>query len=181
MLRYERDSMIPRSTPEFLLDYLDGRLTARMKILDVACGDGDLVGRLRKLSVHSVGVDISFTRALRASLNGWDVVRGDMVIASGILQQTTNPKEALKEWAETLTDDGLLVIMMSNIPAFKRKWLSSTGERWKLVGYRSQFRTIYTRSSFVGCIKDAGLSIEQLIDHPSSEKTDHWIAICRRG
>ena len=41
MLRYERDAMLPRSTPQFLLGYLDGRLEEEMRVLDVACGDGD--------------------------------------------------------------------------------------------------------------------------------------------
>ena len=161
--------------------------------MDIACGDGDLLDQLKKRSVQAFGMDFSPARTLLASLKGREVVQGDMhclpfrpcsfdvIIASEILQQTTRPEQVLREWAEMIRDNGYLVIMMADIPAFRRKWLRSRGQRWKLIGYWSQYQTVYTRSSFVNCIKSAGLCIDQVIDHPASGSPERWIAICREG
>jgi len=193
LLRYERDSLIPRSTPAFLLDYLEDKLSTHMKVLDIACGDGDLLDQLKERSVQAFGMDFSPARTLLASLKGREVVQGDMhclpfrpcsfdvIIASEILQQTTRPEQVLREWAKMIRENGFLVIMMANIPAFRRKWLRSRGQRWKLIGYWSQYQTVFTRSSFVKCINSAGLYIDQLIDHPASGNPEQWIAICRKG
>ena len=191
-VRYERDAMIPRSTPGYLLDHIVEFLRDQMTVLDVACGDGELLDRLGTKSVRAFGMDFSLTRVYRAVSAGRNVVLGDMhslpfrpkhfdlVIASRILQQTGSPEQAIGQWKEVLKDDGALVIMLSDIQAARRKWSHSAGERWKVLGYRSQFRTVYERQRLIDLLESTGLEIERFLELDSSGSAGEWIAICRK-
>ncbi|MEW6740162.1 MAG: class I SAM-dependent methyltransferase [Nitrospirota bacterium] len=194
LVRFERDAMITRGTPEFILDYVGGYLKPGMRVLDIGCGDGYLLDQLKNnYAVQAVGVDYSPTRVFRAIRSGRCVARCDMhslpfrtqsfdiAIASNILQQTLKPCDALKEWASMIKREGLLIIMLGDISDFKRRWITTAGQRWKVIGYSSQFRVTYSKSSLIDAIKDSNLHIEQLIECSIQASPDHWIALCRKG
>ena len=192
-LRYERDAMFPRRTPEFLLEYVDDWLKDSMSVLDIACGEGALLDDLKKRSLRAFGIDISPIRVQRAVSRGRDVVVADMlqlpyrrqsfdlVIASGILQQTSTPDVALSQWTRVLKDEGTLLLMLDDIRTAQRNWLTTPGQRWKTVAYWSQYRVKYDESGLIKVIEASGLHIEKFNVHEhEGHPVRSWVAVCKK-
>ncbi len=101
-----------KSSIRFDLKIIADEVTPKSKVLDVGCGDGELLHYLKKSKkIDARGLEISTENAGLAVAKGLSVVQGDAnidlddypdksfdyVILSDTLQSVTNPAKTLKE------------------------------------------------------------------------------------
>lgn len=118
------------------------RLPKETNILDIGCGAGDLLIRLKELGCNTYGIDIDEITStyLRKTFNlnviNRDVDNGipfssnffDLVIMKHSLEHVHNPDKVIKEVRRIMKSDGLLFIGVPNIDSFvsrltKEKWV----------------------------------------------------------
>lgn len=126
-----------------LLGYWQGtkELTFRTpgRFLDVGCGSGEIVDRMRRSGWDAYGVEINASAAARGRSRGLHISTGtvqranlaaenfDYVRASHSFEHVTSPHETLDEIHRLLKPDGQLLVAVPNVdslPArlFKRHW-----------------------------------------------------------
>ena len=123
----------------WILNLLQPRPGSRL--LDVACGEGDLVGEARTRGVAAYGVDIAHAALWRArqSVSALPVLQGDAmnlpwrdemfnyVTCLGSLENMADPEEAIAEIRRVLVPEGVVCIMLPN-----KYWLGEVLEVvWK--------------------------------------------------
>jgi SAM-dependent methyltransferase len=103
------------------------------KILDVGCGSGADLKKLRDKGWETYGVDISSIAVKHARKLGLDVFSGelneamfpngyfDVIVMKYALEHMHNPLKVLNEAHRILRDDGLLVIGVPNINSMEAK------------------------------------------------------------
>ncbi|MGB9715902.1 MAG: class I SAM-dependent methyltransferase [Thermodesulfovibrionales bacterium] len=110
-------------------------------VLDIGCGAGELLLRLKELGCNAYGIDIDemTSKYLREVMNlnviTCDIENGtsfqsdffDVVIMRHSLEHVYNPQKVLNEIRRTLKPSGLLLIGVPNIDSFVAKF---TGQYW---------------------------------------------------
>lgn len=95
------------------------------KVLDVGCGDGISLLKLKELDYHAVGIDFNDAKLNLASRNGCTTYNCDMhdmsmfnddtfdiVISSHSLEHSYDPIRALSEFKRVLNQNGTLYIVV---------------------------------------------------------------------
>jgi SAM-dependent methyltransferase len=113
---------------------------AGLHLLDVGCGSGALLGRLKRRGFNATGVDFSAEAAEVAEReNGVKVVVGslqdaafpdesfDIVTLFHVMEHVTNPRHVLAEVARILRPNGTVILQVPNVDSwqckiFKAKW-----------------------------------------------------------
>ena len=116
------------------------RNRAGLRLLDVGCGGGALLGLLKQRGFQVTGVDFSSEAAKVADMeNGVQVVVGsleeagfpdrsfDIVTLFHVMEHVTNPRQVLAEVSRILRPDGVVVLQVPNVDSwqfkvFKAKW-----------------------------------------------------------
>ena len=190
--KYKRDSIIPRSTPTYLMDYIEKYLKPGISILDIGCADGAFLDLFQDKDIKAFGLEYNLERVMRAKELGREVIKGDMhllpyrdnyfeiIIASEILQQSESPKKLIVNWAKKLKNNGVILISLANLKLWKELRKNNLKGRLKSLMYLSQYTKIYEREEFIGLLNDAGLNIIKVSDYPSSSDQKFWIALCKK-
>ena len=103
-----------------------------IRVLEVGCGQGSLLGQLRGSfpSVHFYGIDLSADAIALANAKGLNVRQGgleslageqyDIIIAFGVLEHVPNPKTFLAQVRDLLSDGGEAIVgqPMQNVPSY---------------------------------------------------------------
>ena len=190
--KYKRDSIIPRSTPIYLIDYIREYLKPGISILDIGCADGAFLDLFQDKDIKAFGLEYNLERVMRAKELGREVINGDMhllpyrdnyfeiIIASEILQQSESPKKLIVNWAKKLKNNGVILISLANLKLWAELRKNNLDGRLKSLMYHSQYRKIYEREEFIGLLNDAGLNIIKVSDYPSSSDQKFWIALCKK-
>ena len=55
--KYKRDSIIPRSTPTYLMDYIEKYLKPGISILDIGCADGAFLDLFQNKDIKAFGLE----------------------------------------------------------------------------------------------------------------------------
>ena len=190
--KYKRDSIIPRSTPTYLMDYIEKYLKPGISILDIGCADGAFLDLFQNKDIKAFGLEYNLERVMRAKELGREVINGDMhllpyrdnyfeiIIASEILQQSESPKPLIVNWAKKLKNNGVILISLANLKYWKELRKNNIKGRLKSLMYHSQYTKIYEREEFIELLNDAGLNSIKVIDYPSSSDQKFWIALCKK-
>ncbi len=154
------------------LDWLLDRLDCRpgQSLLDVACGDGTLVGLAQRRGLAAQGVDLSLVALTRAHppLAGGSLVaadgvalpfadrRFDRLTSVGSLEHYVDMSAGLREMARVLREDGRALILVPN--SFGLRWnvlhvwrtgeVHDDGQPIQRYGTRGQWRRLIEAAGF---------------------------------
>jgi 2-polyprenyl-3-methyl-5-hydroxy-6-metoxy-1,4-benzoquinol methylase len=136
-----RHSPENRARQQELLKALAGHSRGR-RLLDVGCGDGQLLRTANDEGWDAVGIDLSETavllchrRGLAASKTDFfdaslDTQRFDVIIMSELIEHVPSPQRFLKRAEELLDADGVLYLTTPNFGSLARRVL---GETWSVI------------------------------------------------
>jgi len=110
------------------------------KILDVGCGAGEFLLKLKKKGLLPYGVELNKQAATKGQQRGLNIHAGilrearfpdkffDIITLNHVLEHVPSPAKTLEELKRILKDDGLLVIAVPNINSlaykiFKSNWI----------------------------------------------------------
>jgi 2-polyprenyl-3-methyl-5-hydroxy-6-metoxy-1,4-benzoquinol methylase len=120
-----------------LAQYANGRT-----LLDVGCGDGQLLQTATEEGWDALGIDLSHAairlcqqRGLRASRTDFfdsslDEQRFDVIVMSELLEHVPSPQRFLKRAEMLLEDQGVLYLTTPNFGSLARRLL---GEAWSVI------------------------------------------------
>lgn len=135
------------------------------KILDIGCGDGKGLLKLKESGWETYGVETSDLAAdyVRRKYN-INVITGtvedavfkdeffDVIILSHVLEHISNPKTTLLEINRILKNGGILVISIPNVDSFEAKTFKKYWTAWELPRHLYHFTptTIYSLLNSTG-------------------------------
>jgi len=137
----ERHSPQNRARQQELLRALAHRTRGR-KLLDVGCGDGQLIETALSEGWNATGIDLSESairicrqRGLSASKTdffdgSFDARRFDVIIMSELIEHVPSPQRFLKRAADLLEPGGILYLTTPNFGSLARRML---GEDWSVI------------------------------------------------
>jgi 2-polyprenyl-3-methyl-5-hydroxy-6-metoxy-1,4-benzoquinol methylase len=151
-----------------------GRREGRAKnvrLLDIGCGNGTLIGILKQRGFDVVGVDTSAEASrVAAEEYGVKVIVGslhdaqfesaafDVITLFHVMEHVTNPHDVLAEVRRVLKPGGALVLQVPNIDSWQFRWF---GARW--YGLDIPRHVIdYTARGIVGLVEAAGFSVKRV-------------------
>jgi len=157
-----------RARQQELLTALAGHTRGR-RLLDVGCGDGQLLQTAKDEGWDAVGIDLAETaillchrRGLTASKTDFfdgslDEKRFDVIVMSELIEHVPSPQRFLKRAEELLDAGGVLYLTTPNFGSLARRML---GETWSVIhpehiGYfeRSTLRKIASEQTRLREIK----------------------------
>lgn len=112
-------------------------------MLDVGCGNGQMMYWAKKRGIDSKGVELNKRTADRAKDYGFEVHNGlledapfqknsfDFIFLGEIIEHITNPKQFIKSCSDFLNQNGLIGITTPNIDCF---WSKTTFLYYKIFG-----------------------------------------------
>ncbi len=130
------------------------------EILDVGCGNGEFLRRMRSLGWSVFGVDPDPTAVAQGQSQGLQIFRGtirdvpssgcyDVITLSHVIEHTLNPVEL---------NTGRLVVSTPNINSLGHKWF---GKYWR--GLETpRHLNVFSPEGFSRCVARAGLSLISL-------------------
>ena len=168
-------------------------VTPDMKVLDVGCGRGDFLARLREIAHCSVyGVDFSPTAvSVARAMHGLDVFEGrleevpysdgffDVVSMWWYLEHDPSPVACLAACRRLLKPNGWLVVAVPNsasIPArvFRDKWFHLDAPRHMGIFCPESIRAIMRRTGFEICRVEYDRSTWGIIHSFEYFMRDRW-------
>ena len=154
-----------RADTDFPLKYLP--IEHRGRLLDLGCGSGDLLGRMRSSGWQAEGVDNDPVAVNAARRNGFTVRMGslhqqrypdasfDAVVMSHVIEHVHHPVELLREVHRILKPARHLVIATPNARSLGHRIL---GPRWPLLDPPRHLQ-IFTPRSLSTLVRAAGFKI----------------------
>ncbi len=136
-----RHSLENRARQQKLLHRL-AVYTRGRKLLDVGCGDGQLLQTAKDEGWDAVGIDLSEGAVLLCQRRGLsafqtdffdpslDARRFDVVVMSELIEHVPSPQRFLKRAEELLDSNGVLYLTTPNFGSLARRML---GEHWSVI------------------------------------------------
>ena len=187
-----------KATLAFLLSFIMAKGTlpyrGNGRILDVGCGGGSYLYRLKQWGWETYGVEPSEAGARQAQSLGLTVHHGtlesarfsdgffDVVRLSNVLEHLSDPKETLREVNRILRQDGLVYITVPNTRSFvfwlfKENWYALDSPR-HVISYSPktlQFLCNVTGFEVAEIDFAAGpFNFVRSVDYFLAEKGQHW-------
>lgn len=142
-----------------------------LKLLDVGCGGGSLIGLLKDRGFRVKGVDFSADAAKVANLeNGVEVIVGsledarfpagsfDIVTLFHVMEHVTRPREVLEEVSRILRPKGTVILQVPNADSWQFKLFKT---RW--YGLDIPRHVIdYPKDAILQLLKDSGFSPKRI-------------------
>jgi SAM-dependent methyltransferase len=157
---------LPMPVWDTVLDLLD--VAPGMRLLDVACGEGELLGCARQRGLEAHGIDLSEVALRKARTHGGHVavVNGealpypdgtfDRVVNFGSLEHYDDPVAGAREMARVLTAGGRALFQLPN--AFGLRWnvmhvwrtgdVHDDGQPIQRYGTRAQWTAVLATGGF---------------------------------
>jgi 2-polyprenyl-3-methyl-5-hydroxy-6-metoxy-1,4-benzoquinol methylase len=110
------------------------------RLVDVGCGNGDLLAFARQLGWHAIGLELDPAAVRAARTAGLDVIEGsyvrlaelkgelDCIICSHVLEHVHDPRDMLVTLAEALRPGGVLLLSLPNAASVVRQYF---GDDWR--------------------------------------------------
>ena len=145
------------------------------KLLDIACGDGQMAKLVEGRGLRYIGLDLSYCGVQSAGRNNGIVGDGallpfpadsfDYITNIGSLEHFINPNRGVKEMSRVLKRDGLALILVPN--AFSLTW--NLLHVWKTGDIASDdgqpIQRFATRGAWKQLLEQNGLVVEHVVGH----------------
>lgn len=136
------------------------------RLLDVGCGNGAFLGRMRELGWQVVGVEPDPVAGRVAQQRGLEVYMGtledtglaeesfDAITLNHVIEHLHNPIETLKVCQRLLRRGGWVVVVTPNVQSLGRRYF---GQAWR--GWHCPHHLyLFSLSSLSSCARQAGFS-----------------------
>ena len=141
------------------------RPAAGGRVLDVGCGSGVLLARMKSFGWETHGIEVDANAVQAARARGLDIRHGqlaecafpenhfDAVHLSHVIEHVYDPKALLRECHRVLKPGGTLVVLTPNTASwghrrFKAAWLNLDPPRHLILFNRRNFRSLAESSGF---------------------------------
>ena len=142
-----------------------------VRLLDVGCGSGTLIGLLKRRGFNVLGVDTSEEASHVAQIEndvavvvgtleqaGFEERRFAMVTLFHVMEHVTNPRRVLAEVVRVLQPNGIVILQVPNIDSWQFRWF---GAKW--YGLDIPRHVIdYSRNAIIRLLSDAGFSVRRV-------------------
>jgi 2-polyprenyl-3-methyl-5-hydroxy-6-metoxy-1,4-benzoquinol methylase len=134
------------------------------KVLEIGCGNGDLLARLSALGWQAHGVEPDAKSAAIANARGLPVIVGefdaqnfepetfDAVIMSHVIEHVGDPVALLRDCRKSLKPDGRLLLLTPNMGSLGHRWF---GKDWMHLDPPRHLH-LFTRDSIALACQQAG-------------------------
>jgi methyltransferase family protein len=158
---------LPGSKRHAKLSVLSLNPTNPGRLLDVGCGNGEFIARMRSLGWHVSGVDPDPTAVASGRSQGLEIFTGtiadvpevaryDVVALNHVIEHVTDPVNLLRECRSRLRPHGgRLIITTPNLESLGHRWFK---KYWRGLEVPRHF-TIFSSRGLRDCIQQAGLSV----------------------
>lgn len=146
---------------DYMLKYID--LGIKINCLDIGCGTGAILLKLKNIATQRVGLDISQNRLLKCGEKGvTQLIRADaallpikkisfnLVTALDVIEHIENDVEILKEFKNIIKSGGILIL---TVPAYQFLFSPYAD---------AQHKRRYTKTTLLKCVEEAGFKIETI-------------------
>ena len=143
---------------------------AGRRLLDVGCGSGEFLQRMRSFGWEAVGVEPDPVAAARARSAALDVRDGllvdaafeddffDAIVLSHVIEHVHDPVELLRECRRVLRPGGVLKIMTPNLHSVGHRRF---GADWRGLEPPRHLH-LFSSRSLSSCIRKAGLAVTEV-------------------
>jgi 2-polyprenyl-3-methyl-5-hydroxy-6-metoxy-1,4-benzoquinol methylase len=140
------------------------------ELLDVGCGNGEFIDRMRSLGWQVSGVDPDPKAASHAQSRGLEVFAGtisdlpecrwyDVITLNHVIEHAVDPVDLLLECRKRLRPDtGRLIITTPNIDSLGHRWFRNN---WRGLEVPRHL-VLFSRVALRQCARQAGLAVEHL-------------------
>jgi SAM-dependent methyltransferase len=137
------------------------------RLLDVGCGNGEFIARMRLLGWHVSGVDPDPTAVACGRSQGLEIFTGtiadvpevahyDVVALNHVIEHVVDPVNLLHECRKRLRPHGgRLIITTPNLDSLGHRWFK---KHWRGLEVPRHF-TIFSPHGLRDCVQQAGLSV----------------------
>lgn len=139
------------------------------RILDIGCGNGDMIGWMKEYGWETYGVEISKAACEQASKQSLEVFCGelqdanfssgffDVITINQVLEHIHNPLALLKECHRILKKDGLLVVGCPNFECFDSKLF---GKDWSALQVPTHLYH-FTQNTLHKILRNTGFEVQK--------------------
>lgn len=143
---------------------------AGRRLLDVGCGSGEFLQRMRSFGWETVGVEPDPVAAARARNAKLDVRDGqlvdaafhadffDAIVLSHVIEHVHDPVGLLRECARVLRPGGVLMVMTPNLESVGHRRF---GADWRGLEPPRHLH-LFSSRSLSACIREAGLTVAEV-------------------
>jgi 2-polyprenyl-3-methyl-5-hydroxy-6-metoxy-1,4-benzoquinol methylase len=137
------------------------------RLLDVGCGSGEFVRRMRSLGWDAVGIDPDHEAVQRGREGGLEVREGtiahlsekenyDVIALNHVIEHVADPVLLLKECRTRLrSQNGILVITTPNVKSLGHAWFK---RYWRGLEIPRHL-TVFSPAALSKCVADSGLHV----------------------
>jgi SAM-dependent methyltransferase len=154
-----------------MLDVMGLHASSRGRLLDVGCGNGAFLAKMRDLGWEVVGVepDPKAARVAREDF-GVAVFQGrleeaglsdgslDTITMHHVIEHISDPVDVLRECYRIVKPSGILVIVTPNLNALGRHLMGISWRGWEV----PRHFTLFTPGALRACVEEAGFHVRTL-------------------
>ncbi|PYX48733.1 MAG: hypothetical protein DMG79_11080 [Acidobacteria bacterium] len=171
------------------LDVMGLSPRAGATLLDVGCGSGTFIGKMRSLGWNVTGVDPDSLAVAYAKRQGFEVFHGtisdipadahyDVITLSHVIEHVPDPVQLLRECKSHLRDeDSRVVIATPNIDSLGHRWFK---RYWRGLEVPRHL-LIFSPAALRKCIVEAGLRVNTMRTETRLARMIYNPSVCARA
>ena len=181
-------SYIPSVARAASLDVMDLAPSANGELLDVGCGNGDFILRMRALGWNVSGVDPDPAAVTRGQSMGLPIYAGtiadvpnhlhyDVITLNHVMEHVSDPVEVLRECGKRLRPQtGKIVITTPNARSLGHRWFR---RHWRGLEVPRHF-IIFSPRALADCVTRSGLEVSRIRTETRLSRMIYQRSVCAR-